>query len=247
MDWYTNILIPAGVIGGYFLIKHTIPRFAEKIVDNQFDKKLETHKHELNKLTEEAKFNYQRLLSDFNLYSVKKHEHYIELYNDLIRAHGSVMHLASALKQRYTYDFFDENDMRNYLAKLGTPSGRTEQLISTWKSDPKTGIKEIHDHEAYIEEWNAEKDVNKLNNTYLSSRLYLSSELKALMEKLVPDLISLSINAKREYQPISGNISGEDFMQLYEESKKLKVQINDTKDEIIVKMQSELSVGYYKA
>jgi len=239
-------LILLVLIIGYFVVKYTLPQFAQKIVDSRFDKKLETHKHELNKLTEEAKFNYQRLLSDFNLYSVKKHEHYIQIYNSLIIAHGSVFYLASSLKQLSTYDFFNEQDMDEHLNKIGTPRGRTDELIGIWKTDKKSGIKEIQKHETYLEEWKVERDVDKLNNTYWGSQLNLSGDLKELLKTLIADLRTLSINAKREYQPISGNISGEDYMKLYEENKKSKAIINENMEKITAKMQNELSVGYYK-
>lgn len=60
-----DVLLIVVFVARYFIAKYSLPKFAKKIVGSQFDKKLETHKHELNKLTEEAKFNYQRLLSDF--------------------------------------------------------------------------------------------------------------------------------------------------------------------------------------
>ncbi len=245
MDWVSLGLLVAGVLGA--VLKLIIPQWVSKAVDNKFNEKLETHKHELNKLTEEAKFNYQRLLSDFNLYSVKKHEHYIELYNVLIRAHGRVMCLASPLKQLSTYDFFDESDMREYLIEKGTPSGKTEELIIKWKKDRKAGTKEIQEHEAFIEEWNAERDVNILNNTYLGSQLYLSDDLNKLFEQLVSDLRSFFINCKREYKPIGGQISAEEYIRISAENSVLEKKIDINKGKIIVKMQSELSVGYYKA
>lgn len=246
MEWIINLVTFLFLVVGFFIFKHTLPKLATKIVDNRFDKKLETHKHELNKLTEEAKFKYQRLLSDFNLYSVKKHEHYIKLYNLLIVAHGSVIHLASPLKILSSYDFFDEDDMREHLIKIGTPKGRTEQLVLLWKTDKRSGIKEIQEHEAGIEEWKAERDVDKLQNMYWESQLYLSSDLKEILKLLISDLRTLSINAKREYTPVSGNVSGEEYIKLYEDNKKLQETINDNMEKVITIMQNELSVGYYK-
>ncbi|MDF2039857.1 hypothetical protein P2R12_23225 [Cytobacillus oceanisediminis] len=54
--------------------------YFKNLVSQFFKKELEEYKHDLNLITEEKKFDYQRKLHDFNLYRTRRHESYRVLY-----------------------------------------------------------------------------------------------------------------------------------------------------------------------
>ena len=48
-------------------------------ISHKYQKAIESYKHELNTINEQQKFNYQRWITDFGLFTQKKHEAYAEL------------------------------------------------------------------------------------------------------------------------------------------------------------------------
>lgn len=85
LDWFIHSFILVGLIAGDYFIKNTILKFTE------FNKKLETHKYELNKITEAAKIDYQRMLSGLNLYAARRHENYAKLHSSIVKANNYIL------------------------------------------------------------------------------------------------------------------------------------------------------------
>ena len=62
------------VIGLFgWLGRMAIEKFVARGIDQRFDERLEDHKHSLGLITEQARYEYQRDLANFNLYAVKRH------------------------------------------------------------------------------------------------------------------------------------------------------------------------------
>lgn len=80
MEWLYKYISATAIIAGLgFLIKYLIQRK----IDSYFNKKLEDHKQELSLVTENAKYELNKKMFDFEAYGTKKHEVYPELYEKL--------------------------------------------------------------------------------------------------------------------------------------------------------------------
>lgn len=77
MEWiYKYFSLTAVIAGSWFLIRYLI----QKKVDSYFNKRLETYKHELAIITENAKYDISKKMFDFEAYAAKRHSVYPELY-----------------------------------------------------------------------------------------------------------------------------------------------------------------------
>lgn len=77
MEWfYKYFSLTAVIAASWFLIRYLI----QKKVDSYFNKRLETYKHELAIITENAKYDINKKLFDFEAYAAKRHSVYPELY-----------------------------------------------------------------------------------------------------------------------------------------------------------------------
>lgn len=77
MDWvYKYVSLTAIIAALWFLVRYLI----QKKIDSYFNKRLETYKHELTIITENAKYDINKKLYDFEAYASKRHSVYPELY-----------------------------------------------------------------------------------------------------------------------------------------------------------------------
>lgn len=235
MDWASWALLGVGLL--YAASKYIIPQWVSKVIDNEFNKKLETHKYELNKLTEEAKFDYQRMLSGFNLYAPKRHDAYARLHSSAMKAKNYIFGLRGARTEPAFTDY-DENDIQEYLKEvLILPNGKVNEVVNLWKrGDQVMAKKEIRRYlkiKAYRDATNCFIDAYQC---FFDSSLYLSDRAKQVTQLLLTDLRSLLINYNIEYKD----------MDLREENEQLKTDIEKNLEELTLIMKEELSKGYYK-
>jgi len=243
LDWNT-VITSLGVSGitifaGFkFLLSKVIDSYFKR-TDFYFAKQLEKYKRDLQDISEQTKFEYQRKLSDFNLYTTKKHEHYIKLYEEILNAYSYTLQLASALKLMPSYSGYNEDDISEHLKKLLLPKGKIDDLVALWKRDRTQAEREIREYVKFKEEFDAENAINQMKNIYLKSQLYLSPPLLIKLKDLNNQLFDLFINCKSEF--------GEQKERAlrYEKSLKLKEIIDKHFEEIVDIMKGELSVGYY--
>jgi len=96
--------IPPAIVALIFFV---LRKFLGGKIDFNFNKKLAEFNNQLQISTESARFDFQRKIQDFNLYTVKKHEKYIKLY-ELV------------LEVKYTIDnfHFGSEEIENKLQKI---------------------------------------------------------------------------------------------------------------------------------
>ncbi|MFB7637676.1 hypothetical protein [Peribacillus butanolivorans] len=118
MEWiYKYFSLTAVIAGLGFLIKYLI----QKKIDSYFNTKLEDHKKELAVMTEKAKYDISRKLFDFEVYAIKKHTIYPELYQ-LVFEVPRKMSVLSYLKEVTLSESFKEvedaiSNLLNYFNK----------------------------------------------------------------------------------------------------------------------------------
>lgn len=239
LDWNT-IITSFGISG--LTIWAGFQFILGKGADLHFSKQLEKYKRDLQDISEATKFEYQRKLSDFNLYTTKKHEHYIKLYEQILNAYGYVSHLASALKMRPSYSWYNEEDIRDHLKKLLLPKGRIDELVTAWNDNKNQAEREIYKCITLKEEFDAENAINEMKNLYWKSQLYMSETLSSEIKTLIDQLFELYFNCKCEYKEFE---EPKERLSNYEKNKQSKEIIDKHFQDIVILMKEELTVGYY--
>lgn len=238
MDW-SSIGISAGTAFvittlGSFVIK----RYLSNTIDAHFNEKLENYKHQLNSLTESARFDYQRKLKDFDIYTNKKHTSYVEFNNLLLTAHGRVTGLMG-LRSMPTYQEYNEEDIRKLLEKEHIPDGMRKDILLLFESNRDSAIEKIRELLRRIELHDAKQSRQDALNCLLLSKLYFSDKVfeksKALLLKLGELYLSY------EWVIEGRNLPTEDAGK---EQERID-EINTLLDDVIALMKNELSVGYY--
>jgi hypothetical protein len=104
-------------------------RLIEKGVDHRFEERLQDHKHSLEVATEQAKYEFQRQLADFNLYAVKRHNAAETIYAAVRVAHGHVVNLFG-LARGLTFQEYDDKDITAYMTAKEVPSGKQAEILA---------------------------------------------------------------------------------------------------------------------
>lgn len=102
------------------ILVFVLKRYLSNKVDHYFQEKITLFKHQLDLSIEAEKFNYQRKIQDFSLYTVKKHEKYVSLYELLLDAESRICGFYG-IKSVPTYQEYNEKDIRELMNNENFP------------------------------------------------------------------------------------------------------------------------------
>jgi len=88
---FLDTVIPIGVL--LAVIWGGVKYFTKKNFDYHFEKKIEEYKNEMQNILEFNKFDLQRKIHDFSLFTTKMHETYQNVFSLFLIAEGDVGHL----------------------------------------------------------------------------------------------------------------------------------------------------------
>ncbi|ARU61867.1 hypothetical protein CBW65_13125 [Tumebacillus avium] len=174
IDWYSvllSVLVTSGI--GTFLFQ----TFIRNKIKNLFDKNLESHRHTLMLITEETKFDFQRRIQDFSLFTSKKHEAYQELYKLILIANGKVLSFSGGFKSELSFEEFSKEDLEKYMTDKKVVSGKMKYLLEMLESNRRKAIKEMKEYILMIDFQKAWHSINEARNLLLINELYLSDEV----------------------------------------------------------------------
>jgi hypothetical protein len=237
IDWGTFIIsIPVTliIVGGFLKLA------VNKFIDTQFNKRLETHKSELQLILETNKFDFQRKMSDFNLYTNKRHESYMNIYDMYLRADGEIRGLMG-LRSLPDYREFGREDLEKRLRSFNLLENVINDFLQKWdvatSHTDKTQLhREINDYIKKIEPKIAKNKLSEAKNYYLTRRIYLSEEVCNLLESLTTNLSNYAIGVEFLF---NGNIP-------FTDRQSIDLLITNDFSQLQTKMTTELQAGYYK-
>lgn len=229
VDW-KDIVISSGAIVGAMWVG--IRYYVKKMVDQRFQKNIEDHKHELQLLMEQNKFDLQRRVQDFSLFTTKKHAVYAELYDLYLRADGYVTHLLTQ-PDIILKNIRDEEELIYALSESNFPQFLINRFVDEWDKKPREELRnELIKEFENIDIENTRKAIRKARDTFLINRIYLSNETLELMgelnkfySKIITSYILFSA------QPLN-------YKDLIEEGKSHIKKLTEV-------MRDELAIGYY--
>jgi hypothetical protein len=225
--WFTLLFSPVCSFIVYLVIR--------KGIDNFYSRNQERYKHSLELITEGAKYDYQKKLSDFNLYVQKKHQIYSELYRLIIIAEGKTQSI-NGLKYVPTFQGWNQDDIKKYISKMDIPDGDAAEIIRLWKEDEKSALSKLKPYMRLTDITNARISFQEAKNYYWLSIIYLSDNISRECKILIDKIGALQIN-----------YGAPDYINnLHKENEKIKTEIEDLLKKVIDSMRNEL-IGLEKA
>ncbi|BBI34075.1 hypothetical protein [Cohnella abietis] len=236
IDWGTFLLsIPLSllILGGFAKF------FINSYINGFFNKKLEKHKSDLQLLIENNRFDLQRKMADFNLYTNKKHEAYMKIYDLFLIAEGHVRSFMG-VKKMPDYNEYGLEDIEKKLRSYNLLEKVIQDFLAKWRStfgSPRQELhKEINDYLAMIDIQKSWIKIEEANNYFLINRIYLSDQI----EDTLSSVVSL----------LSSYLNGVEFLLVnripFLGSENLSVEIENMINRMKEQMKKELQVGYYQ-
>lgn len=227
-----SILSSVIVVG---ILEFIIRKYCSSRIDLSFAKRLERFKHDLDAVGEQSRFDYQRKLQDFNLYTSKRHESYVALHKLLLLAQSSVTGLVG-LRNVPTYEDCNQEDISRILDYRKVHSGKKEEILSLWITARGAAIAMMTDYLRMLELQQAEIAIAEARDCFWFSKLYISNDIAATAHELIKKLKDLK--AYYNYP--------EATCEFYGRVEQLRHDVDDLSNHVISIMKKEISVGYYQ-
>lgn len=221
------------------LIKKIIEKFMEKFIENKFQQNMENYKHELSLISEQCKFDYQRKITDFNLFTKEKHQVYKELFSLILVAFANAKEFGG---MRHLPDFnqFDKSEMEGFLEKFELTSMKKIELLDIWENDKANCTRIINDFLDRIRVGRSVDEKYSATNYFYKNILHISDDIENLVKNIFNNITEINIFWEIEVK--SKHFSG-DLLKMREVEDKLSKLIYEDLKNL---MKKELSVGYYE-
>lgn len=178
-DPLTYIVLAALWLGRLY-VERRVPR----AVDHRFDEKLAHHRHELELITEQARYEYQRRLTSDNLYTSKRHDVAASVYAALRIAHGYVAGLWG-IREEFTFEEFNEEDIRGYLTSRQVLRGKQDEILINWGTDRNAALTLLRPYVRMLDVQDADNKFREAKNLVYLNELYLSEAVIPAIDSLV--------------------------------------------------------------
>lgn len=165
------LLATGGAIFG--LARLLLPHYLTKRVDARFDRQLESHKSELQRILEQDKFDLQRKLTAGSLYIQRQHDAAAKAYTAIRWAHGEIARLMGVEESRIQRDA-SRDDISELLDRYNTYGGKKAALLDSLDADREQGMIDIEAHIATLRAPRARAAMLKARNLVLENEIYFS-------------------------------------------------------------------------
>lgn len=174
----STIVVAAATVGviataAWPVIRPWLERLVNKRLDLQFAKRLEDHKHDLEVLTESARYGFQKRLANVTLQISRRHDAYVEVYRASRIAHGLLIN-QRGLRQVPTFEEYNADDAEAYLQVRGAPKGFIDEVRRMWASERDAAIKRMEPYARMLDLQGAENAFTDAKNKTFANELYFS-------------------------------------------------------------------------
>ncbi|KGE17552.1 hypothetical protein [Paenibacillus wynnii] len=197
-------------------------------IKSKGEKSLENHKQKLNVHTENLKFDLQKKIHDYSLYSVKRHEIYPQLFKLLLIAEGNIRSLFG-FRRVLTFEEFNKADIKIFMEGREVVEGKQELILSLWDNQKNNAIEELKAYLKVLDIQDARKSLVEAKNYLLFSELFLSENVALKSDEVFQSLAM--ILAYSEF-PTPGD---------YRERDQLNSGLNEVIAELNKQMKKDLS------
>lgn len=169
----------------------------EKRIESMTHRSIAGFQHSLDAVSRAAEFDYQRRLTDFNLFIEKKHAVIAQLYELAVDANSQILNAASGDRSIPVLHDTNEEDADAYLRDhAGVPAGKRAEILGLWESDRLRALEVLDSYQSEMQVELARRALVKANNFRIRSDLYLPDAISSAAIEVTSGLSSLlqSIN-----------------------------------------------------
>lgn len=170
-----------GALGA--LGKLALDRWVTRAVGHQFDERLEDHRHALQITAEQARYEFQRDLADYNRLAARRFEAAEQTYSAARVAHGAVAGLFG-VRQLPSFEGCNEHDVTQFLEDNQVPQGTISRIIETLRADWDKGVDEAHKELRRVDVHRAGAKLQEARNELYLRELYVSEKAAEKFETL---------------------------------------------------------------
>jgi len=182
LEW----IIPLGTLGlagALWIGKIAVEKLVARGVDQRFDRRLEDHRHSLAMSAEHARFDLQRDLANFHLYTGKRYAAAESVYTKVRIAHGSVAGLFG-VKETPTFQEYTKSEIDAYLVSRDLAEGMRLQILGTWDTDRNASLAVLNPYLRMLEVQSAHQDLIAAQNEIFLNELYMSEAAGKVLNEL---------------------------------------------------------------
>ncbi|MGE7604226.1 hypothetical protein ACQKL5_17285 [Peribacillus sp. NPDC097675] len=200
-----------------------------------FQKQLEDHKRSFDFEIEGLKHKQNKLYTSYELFTVKRHESYPELYKLLEICNGAVRRLRG-IRRTLHFNNVNTQDIKAFMEDKSFTSSDIDYILSLWETQNKKAITEINYRLERINYNEAEEKFIEANDYYFFNVLFLSEEVEKMARDLLNNIHTIWLNYDPNYS-MYGTITGGIPLSKNEE---LIKQIDQLRSDLKLKMRQEL-------
>ncbi|ACM15970.1 TPA: hypothetical protein ACQUHF_004970 [Bacillus paranthracis] len=231
-----------GLLIGY-IVKDFFPSFFKEKGKNlatkqdiaEITEKQEEVKAKFIEIANKQKNDLDIHFKKYELYTVKKHEYYAELYKNIELCIGRISDLRG-IQRTIPLHTFNLEDIKKYMSDKSFIEADKEIILSQWEKDKKLAIRDIEFKLERMEYHEAKREYNTAYNFYLLHRLFFSEPVSLKANELLINIYALWGN----YNPDWNLLYDEE--ELFEENEKLNDDIDRLRKELFELLQNELGV-----
>ncbi|MEC0229041.1 hypothetical protein [Paenibacillus alba] len=192
-------------------------------------------------IVEINKFDIQRKIQDFNLYTTKRHETYAKVYGLFLKSEGTAKSL-TGFRSVPDFEKFNFEELKYYFEKNEIPLASVKFILDKWDDNRSSSAEEM---KAFYDQWFVGKAIRSYSdakNEYLLSRLYLSDEVTQICDKLSFIIGTYCANLELFYDK---NFPTQEKSAIAKELRRAEEEITSLIESLKIAMQKEMAIGYY--
>ncbi|PEU51316.1 hypothetical protein CN395_28745 [Priestia megaterium] len=198
-----------------------------------FQTALEEHKSALSAELEGLKHQQNKLLKDYELYTVKRFEYYPEFYKEIQWSIANVTGLRG-VKTTIKYENLTKTEIEVFMKEKQFMEAEKQQILAYWDNNIESAKDILKSRLKKIEYNEAGQSYYDANNCFLLYKLFYSPKVIEIGDKLLPAIRKLWVN----YNP---DLIFGDARPVNEENKKLIQDIESLRNDLFEQMKKELS------
>ncbi|VXC69367.1 conserved hypothetical protein [Bacillus mycoides] len=189
---------------------------------------------------EQQKAEISRISKEYELYAVKKHEYYPELYKNIELCIERVKDFelrGRNLESPLDFLTFTKEDITVYIADKPFKPSEKDLILSTWENNRTLGVRDLEYILHRIEYSEVEKMHRTAERFYFSHRLYFSDEISVIANTLINNTYVLLFNLDPDSRFA---VDPEYAAELREANEEINTEIDKFRLELFEKLQKEL-------
>lgn len=196
---------------------------------------MKVHEQQLQVMTEEAKYRFNCLSQDYNMYSKERYTVYVSIRKKLLDAVSYTLGLRG-LVQIPDFSGFSKQEVEEWLDDHKFSQQHKDGVLKIWDDYPKDAVKRLHELHKLYNEHTASNAYADVHNLILDSELFVSDELMAMLYNA-----KLKVHELLSKYKMAKHVGSQEIVKWVEEEQALSKELPELMNQITVRMKSELT------